>query len=159
MTNHPRPGATTRRPKSVDTAVMFMYAGAALSLLEIVLALVMSSQIKENIRERLGETVTAAELESAIGSLTWQTILGGAFGVALWLAMAYFNQRGMSWARIVGTVLFGISTLRLLIQMLAVPPIPLVAVVFLLWVAGLGAVICLWKRESSAWFEAVSRGR
>ena len=38
-------------------------------------------------------------------------IVGGLIGVALWILMAVFNGRGASWARIVATVLGGISVL------------------------------------------------
>ena len=43
-------------------------------------------------------------------------IVGALIAVALWLWMAWANNRGRNWARIVSAVFFGISTLDLLIS-------------------------------------------
>jgi hypothetical protein len=66
--------------------------------------------------------------------------------------MARACAAGRNYARITGTVLFGLNSLFLLLS-LARPHASL-GLVFnvLVWLAGLGAVIMLWRGESAPWF-------
>lgn len=148
-----------RKPRSVEFAVLLMYAGAALAVLDIVLTLSMSDAIKDNLKSRMDGTVSSARLDDAFSSFNTQAVVGGVIGIVLWVAMARFNDRGLPWARVVATVLFGISTLRFLSQLLSTPPIPLFAVVFLTWLVGLSAVIYLWRPESSEYFRPTAQDR
>jgi hypothetical protein len=79
-------------------------------------------------------------------------VLVGVIAIGLWLWMARACAAGRNYARITGTVLFGLNSLFLLLS-LARPHASL-GLVFnvLVWLAGLGAVIMLWRRESAPWF-------
>jgi len=79
-------------------------------------------------------------------------ILVGIIAIALWLWMARANQAGRNWARITGTVFFGLNTLFLLLSL--VRPHASLALIFniLVWLVGLGAVIMLWRKESAPYF-------
>jgi hypothetical protein len=65
-------------------------------------------------------------------------------------------QRGQSWARITGTVLFALATVDTLIALSA----PIAGAVKLwalvTWLAGLTAVIFLWQRPSTAFFKGAN---
>lgn len=76
--------------------------------------------------------------------------------------MAFANRAGHNWARITGTVFFGISCLGLLIDIAAFYVIgewlgSVVAVMvveaLLSWLVGLATVILLWRKKSSAYFQ------
>jgi hypothetical protein len=142
-------------PPPVRRAVTFMYAGAALSAVQIVLGLITIGSLKNVIRSRYpnysGSQIHAAQIAGVVG-----IVAVGAFAIGLWLWMARANGKGRSWARIVATVLFGLNTISLLAQ-IARPHTPVVLVFeLLIWLAGLGAIFFLWQRESSAYFLASS---
>jgi hypothetical protein len=66
--------------------------------------------------------------------------------------MAWANKRGKNWARITGTVFFGLYTLDLIL--VAARAASGISTVFAVvtWLVGLGATIMLWRRDSSAYF-------
>jgi len=67
--------------------------------------------------------------------------------IGLWVWMALMNKAGRSWARIVATVLFGLYTLYLLFFVIRAGAGALVPV--LTWLIGLGALILLWRKDTS----------
>jgi hypothetical protein len=74
--------------------------------------------------------------------------------IALWLWLASASRRGKNWARITGTVLFGIHTLGM-IGVITSPhrDLGLVKVLKVVgWLIAGAAVVYLWRRESSAYF-------
>jgi len=138
-------------PNSVQTAVRLMYAGAALSFVELVVGLATISSLKSAIIKEFphytANQVHTAEVASVVG-----LVLEGVVAIGLWLWMARANAAGRNYARITGTVFFGLNTLGLLLS-LARPHVG-IGLVFLVlvWLAGLGAVIMLWRSESAPWF-------
>ena len=67
--------------------------------------------------------------------------------------MAWANNQGKNWARILSTVLFGLATLDL-VGVFSEPK-TLLGLLFpvLTWLVGLGAVFLLWRPDSSAFFK------
>lgn len=81
-------------------------------------------------------------------------IVSGLIEAGLWLFLARGCRRGKNWARITGTVLFGVATLDLL-GVLAFPEATLNKMfAVLIWLIGLGAVVLLWRGTSTAFFRA-----
>ena len=81
--------------------------------------------------------------------------------IALWLGIARACRNGKSWARITGTVLFGLHTLGFLgVLASSHPGIGLTKVLTTLsWLIAFGAVVFLWQRPSSAFFRAAATPR
>ena len=80
-------------------------------------------------------------------------VIAGVIGVGLWVWMARMNAKGRNWARITGTIFFGLNTLDLL-GVFARSASAISAVFgIVIWLVGLGAVIMLWRRDSSAYFK------
>ena len=142
-------------PTSVQNAVKFMYAGAALSLIELVVGLATIGSLKTAIEQagrRAGKHYTASQIHSLEVTSVIFAVIIGVIAIGLWLWMARANQAGRSWARITGTVFFGLNTLFLFLS-LARPHASLGLIFNLLvWLAGLGAVIMLWRKESGEYF-------
>ena len=67
------------------------------------------------------------------------------------------SKAGKSWARIVATVLFGLDTLFLLLGVARAGAAAGTLVSIVTWLIGLGAIVCLWRRDASEYFTAVSR--
>ncbi|HEV8560463.1 MAG TPA: hypothetical protein VGR06_29380 [Actinophytocola sp.] len=147
MPEVPRPPA----PACVRNAVKLMYAGAVASLIGIVVDVSTLNATKSAMNNRFPnltpDQVTAQELPLIVG---W--IVGGLVGIALWIIIAQASLRGRNWARITGTVLFGIATVEAFGSLL-VPEAALVKVFwFVVWLIGVAAVVYLWQRSSSAFF-------
>ena len=143
-------------PTSVQTAVKLMYAGAALSLIELVVSLVTISSLKSAILKKFPH-YTTAQVHSAEVAIVVGVVIEAVIAIGLWLWMARANAAGRNYARITGTVLFGVYTLFLLLDLRR--PSVGIGLIFaaLVWLAGLGAVIMLWRRESSEYFSPRAR--
>jgi hypothetical protein len=144
-------------PPSIQNAVRFIYAGAAIEALSVILEIaVVRGRIRSIVATESATPLTATQLNTveAVGVVI--LLLGGAIGASLWLWMAAKNKAGRRWARIVSTVFFGLSTVGLLATILqpvggAYKIIPVAD-----WVVGLVAIVLLWQQESSDFFDARS---
>jgi len=142
-------------PQPVTMAVRLMYAGAALSALEIIIGLTTIGSLKSAIRSQYPQ-YSSSQIHAAEVAGVAVAVVIGAIAIGLWLWMAWANGRGKNWARIIATVLFAFNTIDLL-TLLARPHSAISLVLALLvWLAGLGAMFFLWQRESSAYFRAMS---
>jgi hypothetical protein len=138
-------------PPSVLKAVKLMYAGAAVSTVSLIVSLVSISGTKSQIyKDRPNLTVSQANhLELFIITLA---VVSGLLGIGLWLWMAQKNGQGRNWARIVSSVLFILATVDL--YGVLSQPKTIIGLVFpaLTWLLGLGAIILLYRKESTAFF-------
>jgi hypothetical protein len=135
-------------PPSVLNAVKLMYVGAAVTTVDLVLFLINVGAIKDA-NKKAHSSLTAAQLNNFIVS----NVIYAVISVALWLWMARANSQGQNWARITSTVLFGLSTLDLYVALNLPKTVIGLAFLLLTWLAGLGAVILLWRKESTAFFK------
>jgi hypothetical protein len=138
-------------PNSVQTAVKLMYAGAALSLIELIVGVATIGAVRRAIVKAYPH-YTSSQIHKLEVADVLIAIVVGVIAIGLWLWMARASAAGHNYARITGTVFFGLNTLFLLVG-LARPHVGL-GLVFniLVWLVGLGAVIMLWRAESGAYF-------
>jgi len=139
-------------PNSVVNAVRLMYAGAALEVLAVIIALVTIGSLKSAILAR-HPAYTAAQLHTAEAARTVPLVIGGVIAVGLWLWMAWANGKGRNWARIVSAVFFGINTLDLLISLAEVHAIATLIIGVVIWLVGLGAIVLLFGKESGPFYK------
>ena len=139
-------------PQSVLNAVKLMYVGAAVSTVSLVISLADIGGTKAAIK-KARPSLTAAQVNQLNTFIITLAIVSGVIGVALWLWMARANSQGRNWARIMSTVLFALATLDL--YGVLGQPKTLLGLVFplLTWLVGLGAVIFLWRKESTEFFK------
>ncbi len=150
-------------PPTVRRAVPYMRTGSALTL---AIGIVLAALTVQTFRNRVADsgapgTDSAAYQQGAvvgyiIGFVVWYLAVAG-----LWLWMAQANKAGKNWARITGSVLFGIYCLitffTLVIGLLAagqgsgIAMLALAATV-LTWIIGLFTVILLWGAKSAQHF-------
>jgi hypothetical protein len=138
-------------PNSVRNAVRLMYAGAALSVVVVIVTLVTIASLKHGILSRHPD-YTAAQRHNAEIAVIVTSVIGGLIAVSLWLWMAWANRRGRNWARIVSAVFFGINTLDLIISFTQVHVLASLIVSIIVWLVGLGAIILLFSKESGPYF-------
>ena len=139
-------------PPSVMNAVKLMYVGAAVSTVSLIISLADIGGTKTAIR-KARPNLTATQVNQLNTFIISLAIVSGVVGIALWLWMARANGQGKNWARILSTVLFGLTTLDL-IGVFSQPK-TILGLIFpvLTWLVGLGAVWMLWRKESSAFFK------
>jgi hypothetical protein len=139
-------------PQSVLYAVKLMYTGAAVSTVSLVISLASIGGTKDAIR-KARPSLSAAQVNQLNTFIIALAVVSGVIGVALWLWMARANGQGKNWARILSTVLFGLATLDLF-GVLSQPKTAL-GLIFpvLTWLVGLGAIILLWRKESTEFFK------
>jgi hypothetical protein len=149
-------------PAPVLTAVKLMYAGAAVSAVELIIGLALIIvDIQAAARGRfLGHSLTAPQMRPLIIAV-W--IVFGLVAIALWLWMARTNGQGRNWARTLSTVLFGLATLQLRGDFtqpgsragfgVTVLYYGGTALFVAAWLAGAAAVWLLWRPASSAFFK------
>jgi small-conductance mechanosensitive channel len=137
-------------PQSVLNAVKLMYTGAAVSTVSLVISLASIGGTKDAIR-KAKPSLTAAQVNQLNTFIIALAVVSGVIGVALWLWMARKN-----WARILSTVLFALATLDLF--GVVSQPKTVLGLIFpvLTWLVGLGAVVFLWRKESTEFFKPPS---
>jgi hypothetical protein len=153
----PEPAQRPQPPASVVMAVRFMYAGAVVSAISLVVGLATIGNLRSTLHSA-DPKLTPSQLHSLEVFLVGLSIVTGIVGIGLWIWLALMNKAGKNWARIVGTVLFCIDTLLLLLGLARAGAAAGTLFSILTWVTGLGAVIFLWRRDSTDYFNA-ARGR
>ena len=139
-------------PAPVLNAVKLMYAGAAVSLVSLVISLTDVSGTKAAIKKARPD-LTATQISQLNGFIIGLAIVSGLVGVGLWLWMSWANKGGKNWARIFSTVLFGLATLDLF-GVFSQPKTALGLIFPLLtWLIGLGVIVLLWRPDSSRFFK------
>jgi hypothetical protein len=135
-------------PRPVRTAVLLMYVGAALTAISLIVTVATLHTIETAIQNNSTYTAQQAHQLAVAAVVEYVVTLG------LWLLMAWANRAGQNWARIVATVLFGLNTLGLLLNVFRGSASISVLFAVLVWLVGLGAVVLLWRKESSQYFAA-----
>jgi hypothetical protein len=140
-----QPPVSQQPPQPVLTAVKLMYVGAGLEVVGLIL-----------------------NLASGEANIAYSVVIP-LIGAGIWIWMAISNKAGKNWARITSTVFFSLDCLVLLLVLIgigallsltngAATGLLVLGVVFavITWLVGLFAVILIWRRESSAYFAAMS---
>jgi serine/threonine protein kinase len=139
-------------PPSVLTAVRLMYAGAGYTALEALGIIAVASSLAKH------STAIASSGRTTVGGVVVVVIVLALIEVALWLWLARACRNGRNWARVTGTVLFGLHTLGFLGVLASahagIGPAKLLAIIG--WLIACGAVVFLWQRPSSAFFKATT---
>jgi Protein kinase domain len=143
-------GATVPLPASMVTAVRLMYAGAAYAVIWAIGVIAVSASIVKHY-----PYASASGDHRLAGAVTLAILLCAA-DIALWLGIARACRRGSGGARVAGTVLFAVHTVGVLgVATSSQAGLGAAKVLTLIgWLIGLGAVLALWQRPSSAFFTA-----
>lgn len=158
VSEQPREPQRVQPPQSVRQAVRLMYAGAVLEVLSAILALVTRGSLKSAILTR-HPGYTPAQLHTAEAAGIVPLLVGAVITIGLWLWMARANGTGRRWARPVSAVLFGISTVSLIISLFLVHATGTLIVGVVIWLVGLGAIILIFRKDSGSFYQERSGGR
>jgi len=129
-------------------AVRLMYAGAVVSALSLIVGLATVGSLRDSLH-KAQPSLTPTQLHQLETVLVVGSVVIELISIGLWVWMALMNKAGKSWARIVAAVLFGLYTVYLLFVIRAGAG---ALVPILTWLIGLGAVVYLWRKDASAYF-------
>jgi Protein kinase domain len=137
-------------PDSVHNAVRLMYAGAAYTAVYALGVIAVASAL---IRKYPGRTTLA--------DVAVLAVLLSLVEIGVWLGIAQACRNGKNWARVTGTVLFGLHTFGFLAVLAnSHPGIGLTKLLTAIgWLIGCGAVVFLWQRPSGVFFSTPAPGR
>jgi hypothetical protein len=138
-------------PAPVRAAVKLMYAGAVVSAIFFVVGLVTVGSTRTALKKAYPK-YTAHQISQILTADVIIGIVVGLLSVGLWVFLARACQRGRNWARITGTALFALDTVLILLSVISFRGGAAVLVDLLIWLIGLGAIVMLWRKESSAFF-------
>jgi hypothetical protein len=132
-----------RSATTVRAAVRLMYAGAAVTMVSLIAAIIAVALVGRGaaslrVLGRSQPVLVAIPVGIVIGLVL----------IALWLWMAWANGQGRNWARILSTAVVGLATLQLFGEH------GIVQLIFavLTWLIGAAAVWLLWRPASNAFF-------
>lgn len=149
--------ATATAPRSIVHAKYAMWAGALLQLLGIPLILTTGDELRSEMEKQFretGESVDQGTIDGFVNIFLGVSAVFGLIFVGLWLLIALFTGKGKGWARIVGSVLFGIYVVMTLSSLVGASADLSLVVNLLGLVAGAVATFFLWQKDSTAWFQA-----
>jgi hypothetical protein len=152
------PQGQPQPPRPVQTAVRLMYVGAALSAIGVIITFVTISSLKSAI-EAQNPTLTQTQVDTARNIAIAAVVIGGLIGVGLWLWMAWANSKGKNWARITSAVFFAIYTVELLFTLTRAHATLTLVFSFIMWAVGLAAIVLLFNKESTPFFQQGSMQR
>ncbi|XAS75569.1 hypothetical protein V3G39_13025 [Dermatophilaceae bacterium Sec6.4] len=150
-------------PRTLLGGVKLMCLGAALTLFGVVFSVlntgpVHASIVNSNTKRAVADRLTPAQIETIFHGRVITAAVIGVLGALLWVAMAVFNRRGRTWARYVASGLCAFSVISFLYTASAVLSQgggQLGLAVSALNVAiGVGAIVLIWRHESSDYYEA-----
>ena len=148
------------QPPAIQLAVKLMWAGAAVSLVSLVVGLATLGSLKDQIRDQLLEndpSTSQSTIDAAYGVSIAFVVVFGALGVLLWLWMAWKNGAGRKWARIVATVFAALNVLSTLFTIVGGNTTTLSAVFTIINVVlAIVILVLLWRKESSDFYAARS---
>jgi hypothetical protein len=133
-----------------------MFVGAAAEVIRGIIYLASPGSLKTAIL-RARPNLTAHQLSVAQNVAVIEGVVGGLIGAGLFIWIALECRRGKNWARITGTVFFGLGVLSLLVGLRSAD-VGLNRILGLIVdLIGLVAVVLLWQRSSSEYFGAGKR--
>jgi hypothetical protein len=152
--DQPRPAP----PRSILAAVKIMYVGAVLSAVGVVLGVVTIGSLRAAIY-RAHPLMGAHRVHSLEVQDVSIIVVVGVLGIALWLWMATANKAGSSRARTIATVIFALNVIAVLIDLIR--PVAMASKIagVVICLAGLAAVVLLWQRDSSQYYDASARNQ
>ena len=150
-------------PPSITRAARVMYVGAAASLIGIIVDLTTYSSLQNAIathQRKNGKPLTHAQVVDLAHVEVVALVVVGLIAAGVWVWLARSCLAGKSWARVVSTVLFAISTISAFVSIGggAVSAGGATRIYgFVVWIVGLVAIVLLWQRASSGYFKGAPR--
>jgi uncharacterized protein involved in response to NO len=142
---------TYRAPQSVVRAIRFIFVGAALNVIYLLVYIASLDAVRHGI-ERNHPRYSAHQIESAMNSDIGFQLGFTTAVVGVWLLVAWGVWTGSKTARIAATVFLGLKTIVLVDHFIHFQPTGAVLESALTWLVGVRCVLLLWADESNDYF-------
>lgn len=147
-------------PPTVRNAFYCMIAGAAWEVVSLVVTFTQKNSIRNSLQTKFPND-TPDKINSLTNAAMVEAVVAVLIGAGLWIWMAFANRAGKNWARITGTVFFGISTLSVIVEVAAgssgiggaKSTGAQVVISVIGWLIGLAVTILLWSKASGPYFK------
>ncbi len=145
-------------PQNVQIAFYVMLAGAVVTLLSAAYLLTTIDRIRSDALDASGGVFRGDDLDVVVYAGLAGGILVSLVTAGLWVWMAFACRAGKNWARITGTVFFGLNVLSSAVSVISVfatgsrTDLQSMAFTVVTVIIGLAAVILLWNPRSAAFF-------
>jgi cytochrome bd-type quinol oxidase subunit 2 len=132
-----------------------MYIGMVLTLIAAGVYVVDQDAISQSVTGRYAD-YTPAQMDAARSFLTFYLLTIAAVGVVCWLVMIWAARKGKRWTTVTSTIIFALALLFALANFVIeeygnrVVPVSMAIASLVPCVAGLIAVIYLWKDRKAA---------
>ncbi|WP_433671435.1 hypothetical protein ACQP06_07350 [Nocardia sp. CA-136227] len=147
------PFQSAEPPRTVMYAYYLMLTNAVLTVVGMVYGATLLPEIRREAREMEAGSLTGSTLETIVTIGIGIGFVISVITVVLWIWIAFASRAGKNWARITGTVLFGVDTLSILFSITSdSSTVPTIVINSLSWVIDLAIVILWWGTQSSAYF-------
>jgi hypothetical protein len=159
----PDPGV----PRPIQQAVRLMYAGAAVSTVSLILSIISSFSLKNdlisaNAANLADHKVTMSQINSLATAGIVYAIVVGIASIALWIWMAKMNEAGRSWARITASVFCALWAFYSWVNInslngsvaITVSLIISLALLLAILVIGVASIYLVWRPVSTAYYKA-----
>jgi hypothetical protein len=143
-------------PASLLNAVKVIYLGALVAVIHGVIYLVTESSEKAALASK-HPNLSASDLNAAAHAVQIAGAVGGLLVALLVVWIARECRSGKNWARVTGTVLFGIGALGVIYDFLSGETTLNLIGTTAGCLIGLTAIVLLWQRSSSAYFAFFKR--
>ncbi len=143
-------------PPSIVNAVKVMYVGAAIAVINAIVGVVTTHAVKTMVEQR-NPSLTPSQANGVAGLAVGAGIVGGLLGAGLWLWMAWANNRGRSWARVLSTIFFAVATLGVLVSFAQAATAVGRILGIVQWAVGLAAIVLIWQRQSNDYYTATKQ--
>ena len=158
VSQSPQQVERARPPRTVLSAVRLMYAGAALEVVNLIIALVTRGRLNSVILTAHPH-YTSAQLHTAENFRAGILVTGALIAVGAWLWMAWANGSGRSWARGVSVALFVLGTLGLpIISLRTARNAATLIIGMLIWLVGLAVIVLIFNKSSGPFYRQAGDG-
>ncbi|MVU75947.1 hypothetical protein GPX89_01660 [Nocardia sp. ET3-3] len=148
----PTPGKGTP-PQTVTYAFYLMLAGAALSIIGMLVGFTQINETRQRAAEASHGNLSDHDIDTLVNVGLGVGVVVSLISAGLWIWMAFASRAGKNWARVTGTVFFGLYTLSMLAEAFTANATAVtIAFSVLTWLVGLATVILLWIKQSGGYF-------
>jgi len=142
----------------IRRAILFMYAGAVLGVLNGIGYGLVNHGVKYSYSAGSASTTTVYSFNPLVTG-----VIIAVTSAAAWLWMAWKTGAGRSWARVLSSVFFAYMCYSAVVNILYLVhhSVSLVGLIVFLaeWAVGLAAIIHLWSRESTQFFDFTKQAK
>ena len=146
---------TNEVPAIVRNAIKVMYAGLAVTVVDVVLSLVAVGRYAQDADLARGVDSAAEQKADQMAGAIAIGLAADIIGLACWVLLAVAARRGRGWTRVAGTVLLAVYTIVTLVVAFGTKGDPGARFTTLLvWLLGIAALVPLWSRQAREFFNA-----